>query len=30
MAGIESDDVTVFEQAAGLDIIDKDDIMAVM
>jgi hypothetical protein len=29
MAGIESDDNTIFEQAAGLDIIDKDNIMAV-
>jgi hypothetical protein len=29
MAGIESDDNTIFQQAAGLDIIDKDNIMAV-
>jgi hypothetical protein len=29
MAGIESNDNTIFEQAAGLDIIDKDDIMAM-
>jgi hypothetical protein len=29
MAGIKSDDNTVFEQAAGLGIIDKDNIMAV-
>jgi hypothetical protein len=28
-AGIESNDNTIFEQAAGLDIIDKDVIMAV-
>jgi hypothetical protein len=29
MAGIKSDDNTIFEQAAGLDIIDKNDIMAM-
>jgi hypothetical protein len=29
MAGIESNDNTIFVQAAGLDIIDKDNIMAV-